>query len=290
MNQADFVIFADSSCDIAPELLAQWGVPFCSLSVKFDDEAESFSNYDMPFPQFYQRMRSGGVARTAAANLQSFKQAFEPYLKEGKDLLYLGFSSGLSTTVNSGLMAARELQEQYPERKLIVVDSLAASAGYGLLLWLALREKRAGKSIDEVAKFCEEARLHIDHWFTVDDLVYLKRGGRVSAAAALVGGILGIKPVLHVDNAGHLISMFKVRGRKASIKAMAAKFGELAIDRTGGTVFISHGDCLNDAKLLERYLKEDYGASVQLITYVGPVIGSHSGPGTLALFFVGRER
>lgn len=287
---SEYVIFTDSSCDITPELLDQWELPFVSLTVKFDEDAESFHNYDMPFDQFYERMRKGSVARTSAVNLESFKDAFRPYLEAGKDLLYIGFSSGLSTTVNSGAMAAKELMEEYPERKILVEDSFAASAGFGLLLYLTVQEKRRGATLEEAAKFVEDNRFHLCHWFTVDDLIYLKRGGRVSAAAAFAAGLLNIKPVLHMDDPGHLINMFKVRGRRASIKALADKYGELALDKENGTVFISHGDCIEDAKLLERMLHERFGASVQLITYVGPVIGSHSGPGTLALFFLGRER
>ena len=287
---SDYIIITDSSCDIMPELLREWEVPCVSLTYKFDEDADSHGTYDLPFDRFYDRMRKGGVARTAAANMDTFKRAFEPYLKEGKDLLYIGFSSGLSTTVNSGAMAAKELMEEYPERRVIVEDTFAASAGFGLLVWLTVQEKRKGAGLEEAAKFVEDTRFHLCHWFTVDDLVYLKRGGRVSAAAAFVGGVLNIKPVLHMDDPGHLINMFKVRGRRASIKALADKYGELAVDKEHGTVFISHGDCIDDAKLLEKMLHERYGASVQLITYVGPVIGSHSGPGTLALFFVGKER
>jgi DegV family protein with EDD domain len=286
----DYVIITDSSCDIPQDLLAEWEVPFVSLTYKFDEDSVGHGNYDLPFGEFYNRMRDGGVARTAAANLDTFKNAFEPYLKEGKDLLYLGFSSGLSTTVNSGAMAAKELMEEYPERTVLVEDTYAASAGFGLLVFLTVLEKRKGATLEEAAKFVEDTRFHLCHWFTVDDLVYLKRGGRVSAAKAFVGGVLNIKPVLHMDDPGHLINMFKVRGRRASIKALADKYGELAVDKQNGTVFISHGDCLDDAKQLEKLLAERYGAKVQLITYVGPVIGSHSGPGTLALFFVGRER
>ena len=287
---SDYIIITDSSCDIMPELLAEWEVPFVSLTVKFDEDAGSLGNFDMPFDKFYDRMRKGSVARTAAANMETFKEAFEPWLKQGKDLLYIGFSSGLSTTVNSGVMAARELMEVYPERKILVEDSFAASAGFGLLVYLTVQEKRRGASLEEAAKFVEDTRFHLCHWFTVDDLVYLKRGGRVSAAKAFVGGLLNIKPVLHMDNPGHLINMFKAQGRRASIKALADKYGELALNPGKDTVFISHGDCLDDAKLLEQMLKERFSASVKLITYVGPVIGSHSGPGTLALFFLGRER
>ena len=287
----DYIIITDSSCDIEPELLAQWEVPYVSLTYKFDEDAAGHGNYDLPFDQFYDRMRKGGVARTAAANVETFKQAFEPWLKAGKDLLYIGFSSGLSSTVNSGALAAKELMEAYPERKILVEDTFAASAGFGLLVYLTVQEKRKGADLEQAAKFVEDTRLHLCHWFTVDDLVYLKRGGRVSAAAAFVGGVLNVKPVLHMDDPGHLINMFKVRGRRASIKALADKYGELALHPgPEDTVFISHGDCIGDARLLEKLLAERYGAKVRLITYVGPVIGSHSGPSTLALFFLGRER
>ena len=286
---SDYVIMTDSAADIAPEILKQWGVPFVSLTYKFDDEAESWGNFDKPFSAFYQKMRQGGVARTAAVNMDTFKQSFTPILAEGKDLLYICFSSGLSTTFQSSKLAVEELREQFPERKLITVDSLAASAGQGLLVKLALDRKNAGATIEEAAKYVEDVRLHVDHWFTVDDLVYLKRGGRVSAAKAFVGGLLNIKPVLHVDNEGHLINMFKARGRKASLKALADKYGELVSDRKE-QIFISHGDCLDDAKELAGMLQEKYGVRVSLISEIGPVIGAHSGPGTMALFFVGRER
>ena len=250
---SDYVIITDSSCDLSPELLEQWEVPFVSLSYKFDEDPSSHGNFDLPFDQFYERMRKGSVARTAAANMETFRQAFEPWLKDGKDLLYIGFSSGLSTTVNSGAMAARELMEEYPERKILVEDTYAASAGFGLLVYLTVQEKRRGATLEEAAKFVEDNRFHLCHWFTVDDLVYLKRGGRVSAAAAFAAGLLNIKPVLHMDDPGHLINMFKVRGRRASIKALADKYGELAIHPgPDDTVFISHGDCVEDAKLLEK--------------------------------------
>ena len=285
----DYIIMTDSAADISPEILAQWGVPFVSLTYKFDDETQSWGNYEKPFSAFYQKMRSGGVARTAAVNMETFKQSFAPILQQGKDLLYICFSSGLSTTFQSSTIAVEELREQFPERKLITVDSLAASSGQGLLVKLTVDRKNAGATIEEAAQFVRDTRLHLDHWFTVDDLVYLKRGGRVSAAKAFVGGLLNIKPVLHVDDEGHLINMFKVRGRKASLKALAEKYGELIQDRNE-QIFISHGDCLGDAQELERMLREAYGVQVTLINEIGPVIGAHSGPGTLALFFVGKER
>ena len=286
----DYVIFTDSACDLAPELLEEWGVPSVSLTFRFEDEDKEYSNAEMPVKAFYDRMRAGGVAKTAAVNSSTFYEAFENVVKEGKDLLYIGFSSGLSATYSSAKNAAEDLAKAYPERKIITVDSLAASAGFGLLLYLTLEEKKKGASIEEAAAFAENIKLKICHWFTVDDLKYLKRGGRVSPAVALVGTVLGIKPILHVDNEGHLIKKGTVRGRKASVAALVDKFAELAENTSGGTVYICHGDCDEDVKLLEGILMERFGVKVDVVTYVGPVIGAHAGPGVLALFFVGKER
>jgi len=286
----NFVIITDSACDIKPELLAEWGVPSRSLTFRFDEEDKEYSNNDMDTKVFYNRMREGGVAKTAAVNSEQFKECFEEYLKQGSDVLYLGFSSGLSTTYNSGRIAAEELSEKYPERKILTVDTLSASAGFGLLLYLALQKKNEGATITEVAEYASSLIFKLCHWFTVDDLVYLKRGGRISPTVAFVGNMLGIKPVLHMDNEGHLINMFKVRGRKTAVAALADKYGELADDLEGGTVFISHADCIKDVEELENILKTRYNAKVKIVTDVGPVIGAHSGPGTLALFFVGKER
>lgn len=286
----DYVIFTDSACDLAPELLEEWGVPSVSLTFRFEDEDKEYSNAEMPVKAFYDRMRAGGVAKTAAVNSSTFYEAFENVVKEGKDLLYIGFSSGLSATYSSAKNAAEDLAKAYPERKIITVDSLAASAGFGLLLYLTLEEKKKGASIEEAAAFAENIKLKICHWFTVDDLKYLKRGGRVSPAVALVGTVLGIKPILHVDNEGHLIKKGTVRGRKASVAALVDKFAELAENTSGGTVYICHGDCDEDVKLLEGILMERFGVKVDVVTYVGPVIGAHAGPGVIALFFVGKER
>ena len=290
MIMNDYVIFTDSACDLAPELLEEWGVPSVSLTFRFEDEDKEYSNAEMPVKAFYDRMRAGGVAKTAAVNSSTFYEAFENVVKEGKDLLYIGFSSGLSATYRSAKNAAEDLAKAYPERKIITVDSLAASAGFGLLLYLTLEEKKKGASIEEAAAFAENIKLKICHWFTVDDLKYLKRGGRVSPAVALVGTVLGIKPILHVDNEGHLIKKGTVRGRKASVAALVDKFAELAENTSGGTVYICHGDCDEDVKLLEGILMERFGAKVDVVTYVGPVIGAHAGPGVIALFFVGKER
>lgn len=285
-----YVIFADSSCDLSAEALKTRNVPYASLTFRFNDSDKEYSNAEMPISAFYQKMREGGVAKTAATNSETFAIEFKKIINEGNDILYLGFSSGLSTTFNSARIAAEQLKDQYPERKIIVVDTLAASAGIALLIDLVIEKKNEGATIEEAAKFAEDTKLNISHWFTVDDLVYLKRGGRVSATTAFVGNMLGIKPVLHVDNDGHLINVSKVRGRKTSIAALADKFGELAIDKANGKVYISHGDCLKDAEELAKIIETKYGAKTNLITDVGSVIGAHSGPGTLALFFVAKER
>ena len=287
----DYVIFTDSACDIKPELLAEWGVPYRSLTFRFDGEEKEYSNDDMSVREFYDKMRAGNVAKTAAVTPEAFATMFEEEaLKQDKDVLYIGFSSGLSTTYNSGRIAALELQEKYPEAKIIAVDTLAASAGEGLMLYLTVQEKKKGATIEEAATFVRDLIGRMGIWFTVDDLVYLKRGGRVSPTAAFVGNLLGIKPVLYMDNEGHLIPVTKVRGRRTSIVAMADKYTEKAVDKENGTVFISHGDCLADAQLLADMLKERHGVEVKVLTDVGPVIGAHSGPGTIALFFVADAR
>ena len=285
-----YVIFTDSACDIVPSLLAEWGVGCVSLAFRFNHIDKDFLNEDMPIKDFYQHMRDGKIAKTNAVNAETFRQAFEPVLKEGTDILYLGFSSGLSTTFQQGKLAAEELSEEYPERTVIAVDTLCASAGQGLLVKLVLDKKNAGATIEEAAAYANELVPKLAHWFTVEDLVYLKRGGRVSPAVALVGGMLNIKPVMHVDDEGHLIKMGTIRGRKASLNALADKLMETAEDPANSTIFISHGDCEEDARYLADVVKQKGGNDVSIITNVGTVIGAHSGPGTMALFFIAKQR
>ena len=240
----EYVICTDSGSDIKPATLAEWGVPCRSLTFRFNDAETEYDNDGMEIKAFYDKMRAGGVAKTAAVNAEAFSEEFEKVLSKGQDLLYIGFSSGLSTTYNSARLAAEALREKYPDRKILTVDSLAASAGQGLLVYLTLQKKQAGATLEEAAAFAEETKLNICHWFTVDDLVYLKRGGRISPTAAFFGNALGIKPVMHVDNEGHLINVQKVRGRRAALAALVEKYGETAIDPKGGVVFISQADCL----------------------------------------------
>ena len=286
----EYVIYSDSACDVSEETLKKWQVGYSNLYFNFTDEDWQYQNYDMPFKTFYDRMRGGGVAKTSALNTDTYLTAFRKILSEGKDILALVFSSGLSSTCQAAMMAGEQLKEEYTDRKILVVDSLCASAGQGLFVYLTLQKREEGASIEEARDYALSIRPHLCHWFTVDDLVYLKRGGRVSSAAALVGNILDIRPVLHVDDEGHLINMSKVRGRRKSIMALAEKYDALALDKAGGTVFISHADCEEDAKALAEILKRRYGKEVDLIAEIGPVIGAHSGPGTLALFFLGEHR
>ena len=286
-----FVLFTDLACDIDPEYLKQWDVQYCSLTFHFEDEPElEYKNDEYSIEKFYAEVRSGRVARTAAVDKETLRSCFTRILDAGSDLLYLAFSSGLSSTYSNAMTVAEEIRPLYPERKLLISDTRSASAGMGLLVYLTAQKRDSGASLEETFEFAETMRFKLCHWFTVDDLKYMRRGGRVSAAAAFFGGVLSIKPVMHMDDPGHLIPVQKVSGRRNSIVRMADKYGELAVDKEHGTVFISHGDCIKDAEMLAGMLHDRYGVEVKIITMVGMVIGAHSGPGTLALFFVGSER
>ena len=247
-------------------------------------------NREIDPKDFYRQLREGEMATTSAVNVSDFTETIEPHLKEGRDVLVVAFSSGLSATCHSAQIAAQELSEQYPERKVYVVDSLCASLGQGLLVWYAARMKNEGRGIGAVRDWLEENKLHLCHWFTVDDLHFLKRGGRISSATAVLGTMLSIKPVMHVDDEGHLTKVGTARGRNASLKALVGHMAETAIDPAGQTVFISHGDCEGDANRVAEDVKRRFGVQTVVLNNVGPVIGAHSGPGTVALFFLGRHR
>lgn len=286
----NYVILTDSGCDISPEILNKWNVGYRSLTFMFDNDDTIYSNYDLTPDEFYSRMKAGETAKTSAINVAEFEDWFRGELEKGNDIVYLGFSSGLSGTFNYACAAARDLREEFPDRKIFTVDTLSASAGLGLVVYLTAKKRDEGASVSEAVAYAESISPKLCHWFTVDDLVYLKRGGRVSSTAALIGGVLNIKPVLHVDDEGHLINMSKVRGRNASIKALADKYGSLAETPNDGTVFICQADCSSDAEKLADMIFSAYGVNVELITDIGPVIGSHAGPGTIAVFFIGKER
>jgi len=285
----NYVIFTDSACDIEKDVLNEWGIRCCSLTLVFDGEAEALLDLEMDPMELYNRMRNGAVARTSAVNTGTFKDAFESELKKGKDILYLGFTSGLSTTYNSGRLAAEELAQEYPDRTIITIDTLAASAGQGMLVYLAKEKRDSGCSMKDVAEYIENIKLNIAHWVAVDELVYLKRGGRISATSAIVGGILDIKPIIHVDNDGKLVNVGKVRGRKASLKTLVDKYGSDVIDKNG-PIFICHSDCSDDVETVKAMLKQEHNVNVDKVVSIGSVIGSHTGPGTIAIFFIAKNR
>lgn len=287
-----YTIITDSTTDLTPALIQDLElqvIPMCYIM-----DGKTYRNIpgggSMDEPAFYQKLRNGIMSTTTQINSDEFIQVFTPILEAGQDILYIAFSSGLSGTCQSALIAKRQLQETFPERRIEVFDSLCASMGEGLLVYLAAKRRLAGESMDQVLSWLQENVLSLCHWFTVDDLNHLKRGGRVSTATAFVGTMLGIKPVLHVDNEGHLIPVTKVRGRKQSLDALVKQMEETVVNPEEQTVFISHGDCLDDAKYVEEKIKTKLGVKEVVINYIGPVIGAHSGPGTVALFFLGKER
>jgi DegV family protein with EDD domain len=259
------------------------------LTFQFVGEENVYTDADVPAKEFYDRMREGGVAKTSAINPYTFEEYFAQILEEGKDVLYLSFSSGLSTTYNSSKMAAEELKERFPEQQVVTVDTLAASAGQGLIVYLVAQKQKEGATLEEVVAYAQSVAPKMCHWVTVDDLEYLKRGGRISPTVAFVGTVLGIKPIIHVDDEGHLVSVGKAKGRKAALNTLRKQLEETVIDKDA-PVFISAADAIEDAELLKDMLETMSGVKVELITGIGPVIGSHAGPGTIALFFLGKER
>ena len=285
----EYVIVTDSSADLELDTAKENGIEILDLMVVVEGEAPK-RNREVNVKDFYKLLREKKEATTAALNIDDFANVLEPIVASGKDILYLGFSSGLSGTYAAGKLAAEELSEKYPERKIYTCDTLCASLGEGLLVYLAAKKKNAGATIDEVRDFVENSKLNLCHWFMVDDLFFLKRGGRVSAATAVLGTMLSIKPVMHVDNAGKLINVEKARGRRDSVNRLFEKCKTTAIDISEQTVFICHGDCIEDAEYLADRLKNELGVKEVFIGYTGPVIGAHSGPGTLAVFYIGTER
>ena len=289
---SNYVIMTDSSCDLPAALAEQMELVVLPLTLYIEDRkvVNYLDEREISFSEIYAKLRTKCPAKTAAVNMTEFIEPMENILREGNDLLYIGFSSGLSGTYNAGAAAAAELAEKYPERKVYAVDSLCASMGQGLLIWHAWQHKQAGETIEQVRDWVENNKLHLCHWFTIDDLMFLKRGGRISATTAIVGSMLSIKPVMHVDDEGHLIKVSTARGRKASIRALADEAEKRGIDLANQVIFISHGDCLDEAQYLADIMRTRFHVKDVVISYVGPVIGAHSGPGTIALFFLGTSR
>lgn len=287
-----YQIVTDSTADLTPELIRQLDVQVIPLCYMMG--GRTYHNIpgggEMTDREFYAKLRGGAMSTTTQINSEEFLRVFTPLLEAGQDVLYIAFSSGLSGTCQGALMAKKELSAKYPERKIYVVDSLAASMGEGLLAYYASKMQMDGKSIDEVYQWLQENKLHLCHWFTVDDLNHLKRGGRVSPAAALFGTMLGIKPVLHVDDAGHLIPVSKIRGRRQSLDTLVSHMEATVTNPEEQVIFISHGDCEKDAQYVADKIRSKWNVKDIVLNEIGPVIGSHSGPGTVALFFLGSKR
>lgn len=285
-----YKIVTDSSCDFTDSMCAELGITYTPLTVTYNGESHNNFSEEAAIKAFYNELRNGVTATTSAANPENWASVMEPALAEGHDLLVIAFTSGLSTTYQSAVIAAGDLQEKYPERKIHVVDSLCAALGQGLLCWYACKKRDEGMNLEELTAWVEENKLHICHWVTVDDLSHLKRGGRISATSAIVGTMLNIKPIIHLNEEGKLINVAKVRGRKTAINYIADKLGELGEGYDNETCFVVHGDCEDDANILANIIKEKYGVKHVHIGYLGPVIGAHTGPGVLSVFFMGKHR
>ena len=283
-----FKIITDSCCDLTAEMVAQCELSVANLSVEMDGRV--YSNEEMTPVELYTHLRNGKLPKTAAVNPDGWAALIRPALRAGQDVLVLAFSSGLSATYQSAVIAAGELREEFPDRKLLVIDTLCASIGQGLLVYTAAKLRDQGKTIDEVAAWVEDHKKNVCHWVTVEDLMHLKRGGRVSAATAVVGTMLSIKPIIRVDDEGKLENLAKARGRKASLNYLLDRMAESFDPELSDTVFIGHGDCLADAQTLESAIRSHFGVKNVYINYVGAVIGAHTGPGVAVIGFFGKNR
>ncbi len=287
-----FDIITDSSMNLSKSMAKELDVRVLSLTILFgDEECKGYKeDAEFDYSNFYDRLRNKEHAKTSLVNTDEFVQVFEESLSAGKDVLAIIVSSGISGTFQAAKIAAEMMQEKFPERKVIAIDSLAASIGQGLLVYYAAQLRKEGKTIEETAQWVEDNRLNMVHQFTVDDLFFLKRGGRLSGGVAIVGTILQIKPVLHVDNEGHLVIQDKTNGRKKSINAMAERFKENVVDPENQVLAICHGDCLKDAEYLAKKVREVANVKDIIINFCDPVLGAHAGPGVLALFYLGKKR
>ena len=283
-----FKIVTDSGCDLSAGMIEALDLGIAALSVELDGRA--YAEGEMTPKELYDHLRGGKLPKTSAVNPELWADAMRPALENGQDVLTLVFSSALSATCQNAFIAAEELRGEFPDRKLIVIDSLCAAIGLGLLVHTAAKLRDAGKSIEETAAWIEEHKLNVCHWVTVEDLMHLKRGGRVSAATAVVGTMLNIKPIIRVDDNGRLESLAKCRGRKAALNYLLDRMGESFDPEIDDTVFIGHGDCMEDAKYLEQKVRERFGVQNVHINYIGAVVGAHTGPGVAVLFFFGKNR
>ena len=288
----DYVIITDATADIPVEMLEELGIEV--IPMDFEMGGRSYRHFpdgrDMDLHEFYDRMRAGQMSTTTQINCTMYNSYFEPVLKEGKDILYICFSSGLSGTYQAAQIAISDLAEKYPKNKVVCVDSRAATLGEGLLVISAVQKRREGTPLDELAHWVENSSFHVCHWFTVDDLNHLRRGGRISAVSAVAGSALGIKPILHVDNAGCLVPVSKVRGRKNALNDLVNRMEKSCVCPKEQVAFIVHGDCLDDANYVADLIKERLHVKDIVINFVGPIIGTHTGPGIVGLIFFGTEK
>lgn len=284
---SNFDIYTDSSCDLAQDIIEKYDIKVMQLEVIIDNNPPVL-NRDIDAKELYDKLRNGADAKTAAVTPGFFEENMRESLEAGKDILYIGFTSGLSVTYNNGAMIMGELQEEFPERKLMHIDSLCASVGQGLLVHYAALQREAGVDMEEIGRDILVMKDKIHHQVTVDDLFFLKRGGRISATTAVAGSILNVKPIIHVTEEGKLDTIGKIRGRKAAMKEIVAKMDATIDIDSWKYVFISHGDCLEDAEYVKAMIEEKYPEAKVMISYVGPVIGAHTGPGVIALCYLGK--
>lgn len=285
----DFIISTDSTADLPKDYVEKHNLAIHPLYYNLEGEVYG-GDHDLEPKAFYDIMRNGKLPTTMATNPEDIISAFMKYLNEGYDILHISFSSALSSSYSNTVMVANEMSEQYPDALIMVLDSASASLGQGLLVHKALQMKESGSTLNEIAKWIEENKCHICHQFTVDDLFHLHRGGRVSKAAAVIGTLINVKPVLHVDNEGRLIPLQKVRGRKKALTTLVDNMEQQIKGFENNIIFISDGDCKEDAEFVKSLIEQRFGIKDFLMNYVSPTIGAHSGPGTIALFFMGKER
>lgn len=288
----DYIIVTDATSDIPNEMANELNVKVVPMSFSLGEK--NYNHYpdyrELDIKTFYDKQRAGQTSLTTQINVAVYLDFFEEIIKSDKDLLYISFSSALSSTYQSSVLAAKELNEKYPDFKIITIDSKAATLGETLLVKLAAQKKSEGMNIEDLSKWVDDNHLKVCHYFTVDDLNHLKRGGRMTAMTAFIGTALDIKPILHVNDEGKLIPLDKVRGRKKALKVLFNYLAELSENLEEQTIFIGHGDCIEDARYLESLIKEAYKVKEVIIHPIGPIIGSHTGPGAITLFFLGKHR
>lgn len=289
---SNFVIITDTACDMPASMAEKLNVDAVPLKAIIADKAMdcTLNGLDIGQTGFYDLLRQGVTVKTAAPSLEDFTRHFKHAFEHGKDVLYIGFSSALSGTYNVARIAAEELKEEYPEREILTVDSLCASMGLALLVYHCVQKQREGANLKETYEFAENIKRNICHWFTVDDLNHLKRGGRISSTTAVIGSVMNIKPVLNVSDEGKLESIYKARGKKLAIAKMVEQIGQHFDPDLNDFIFITHADCADDADLLARSITKNYGINDFVISNIGPAIGAHTGPGALAVFYVGESR